>query len=74
VGASLGAGWRFSGKFACELRFTTVGDLAHETKYTLPETPMPVTKGPGLRSAYDAHKRSHKIDLDWLQVSLCYRF
>jgi hypothetical protein len=73
VGASLGAGWRFSGKFACELRFTTVGHLTHETKYALSEA-APMREDHNLGSPYDATGGNHRIDLDWAQVSLCYRF
>jgi len=73
MGASLGAGYRFTGNMACELRFTTLNNLTHETRL---EAIEPISMRGGVKSPGDTYyvRSSYKIDLDWLQVSFCYRF
>jgi len=60
VGLSIGAGWRFTENKGCELHYTTLNDLKQTVKY-----------GP---HSLVGPEENHKIDLNWLQVSFCYRF
>jgi hypothetical protein len=62
LGLSIGAGYRFTKNLGCEARFTTLNGLKQTIK-NVGEDPEPGDEIP-----------KHKIDLDWLQVSLCYRF
>jgi hypothetical protein len=61
LGFSIGGGYRFTKNLGCELKFTQLSGLKQTIKY-----------GPGADPGEEDPKQ--KIDLGWLQVSLCYRF
>jgi hypothetical protein len=59
LGISLGAGFRFTGNLAAELRFTAMNGLRHRATETFSAGTQP---------------EDIDIDLSWIQVGVCYRF